>query len=341
MSIQTLPNQTLNQINFGQPTLLMFPGQGEQHVGMAKDLVNASSAAKAVMEEADDVLGISLSKLCFEGPEDELNDTINSQPAVVAASMAALATLEANRDKSHTDNGDRAPALWIAGHSLGEYSALVAAGAIAYSDALRLVRERGRLMKIAGEKQPGRMAAILGLDDKQIDTICQDISQSHGIVQIANYNCPGQVVISGEEAAINAAMTACEDAKARKVVPLAVSVAAHSPLMRPAIDELRAAIEATPISPLTIPLIANTSAKPIEANTPSTIDEIKAELVDQLTGSVRWTATAQFAISQGVNSFIEIGPGKTLTSLVKRIERKSNRINLNSPENIAKFVDSL
>lgn len=332
--------QVLNQIEFGQPTLIMFPGQGEQHVGMAQDLVNSSPAAKAVMEEADDVLGFSLSTLCFEGPEETLNDTLNSQPAVLAASMAALAALGAeysNRDKAISST----QLILVAGHSLGEYSALVAAGAISYPDALRLVRERGRLMKRAGEQQPGRMAAILGLEDDQIATICQDVSQSHGIVQIANFNCPGQVVISGEEAAIEAAMSACEAAKARKVVPLAVSVAAHSPLMQSAVDELTAAIESTPISSPTLPLIANTTAQPIAANSADSVNEIKAELVAQLTGSVRWTATVQYALDQGIGSFVEIGPGKTLASLVKRIDRKSSRVNLNSPESVEHFVESL
>lgn len=329
------PSTLIGETDIGQPTLFMFPGQGEQHVGMAKELAEASPAAKAVMEEADDILGFSLSQLCFEGPEESLNDTLNSQPAVLAASIAALAAME-ERLQSMDGKSDASHKHWVAGHSLGEYSALVAAGAFSYPDALRLVRERGRLMKQAGEEQPGRMAAILGLDDDQVATICQEVSETHGIVQIANYNCPGQIVISGEQNAVDAAMAACQANKARKVVPLAVSVAAHSLLMKPAVEELAAAIEDITISSPSLPVIANTTVAPLTSES-----EIKAELVAQLTGSVRWTATIQSAVDQGIKSYIELGPGKTLTSLVKRIDRKSNRININSPEAVASFIDSL
>lgn len=332
MDTQLNPLHTINQEYFVQPTLFMFPGQGEQHVGMAQELVNSSAAAKAVMDEADEILGFSLSQLCFNGPEAELNDTLNSQPAVLASSLAALAALNEQLASADTVDGD-ASECWVAGHSLGEYSALVAAGSISYSDALQLVRERGRLMKQAGEQNPGSMAAILGLDDEQVASICQDVSETQGNVQIANYNCPGQIVISGEQSAVEAAMAGCESAKARKVVQLAVSVAAHSQLMQPAVDELAAAINAVEIRPPQIPVIANTSVTSLQ-----TVEEIRAELVSQLTGSVRWTETIQQAVDQGIQAYVELGPGKTLTSLVKRIDRKSTRVNVNDGDTLAAFM---
>ena len=330
----------------GEATAYLFPGQGEQHVGMAKELADAYLIAKETMAEADDVLGFGLSQLCFEGPEDLLNDTINSQPAILAASVATLRVLDsafvarasdANANGPSADNLCADRLCFVAGHSLGEYSALVATGCIGYADGLRLVRERGRLMKEAGAVAPGLMAAVLGLDDDIVEEICRETSAVHQpeVVQVANYNCPGQVVISGNRAAVESAMEALAAAGARKVVPLAVSIASHSPLMAPAANELKAVIDEVEIGDATIPLIGNTTAQPL-----TSADEIRSELVAQLTGNVRWTASMQYVLDAGVARFVEIGPGKTLASLVKRIERKAARFSVNDPATVDAFVEA-
>lgn len=329
----------MNQFHFMQiapPAAFLFPGQGGQHVGMAKELCERYPAAHLAMQEADDLLGVSISKLCFEGPEDLLTDTVNAQPAILAASMAAMRALESETGAWSSERSPNQSPHFVAGHSFGEYTALVAAGAISYADGLRLVRERGRLMKAAGKEKPGKMAAILGLDGDKIQEICADVSRSGAVVQIANDNCPGQVVISGDEKGMDAAMQAMSTAGARKVVQLAVSIAAHSPLMQGAAIELQAAIESTPISAPSFPLIANTSARPMQAPA-----EIRAELIAQLTGSVRWAESMQHALSAGVQSFVEIGPGEALTGMIKRIERNASRINVNSPAGVATFAEWL
>jgi [acyl-carrier-protein] S-malonyltransferase len=309
------------------PLALLFPGQGSQAVGMGKELAERYPAAKALFDEADDLLGFPLSALCFAGPEESLTDTINAQPALLVSSAAALAALQ-------SELGSLPMPTFFAGHSMGEYSALVAAGSIGYADGLRLVRERGRLMKEAGQKAPGLMAAILGLDEAVVAQVCADAQiASRGIVQIANDNCPGQVVISGDRVGMERAMADLEAAGARKVVALAVSIAAHSPLMVPAAIELKAAIDATPIHLPIAPVIGNTSATPL-----TSADSIRAELVAQLTGSVRWTASMQYAVDAGVETFVEIGPGDVLSGLLKRIARKSERISLADPAGVAAFA---
>lgn len=315
--------ETFSYRAYPTPLALLFPGQGSQSVGMAQELVQRFPAAQAIFEEADDILGFALSSLCFAGPEETLTDTINAQPALLAASTAVLAALQSQA-------GALPIPTFFAGHSMGEYSALVAAGAISFADGLRLVRERGRLMKEAGARAPGRMAAVLGLDEPVVAQICADAQQaSGGLVQVANDNCPGQIVISGDPAGMERAMADLEAAGARKVVALAVSIAAHSPLMAPAAAELRAAIEATPIQPPAAPVIANTSAAPITDR-----DAIREELVAQLTGSVRWTASMQHAVDAGVETFVEIGPEDVLTGLMKRIARKSERFSVGDPAGV-------
>ncbi len=302
----------------------MFPGQGSQAVGMGRDLADEYPAARAAFEEADDALGFSLSRLCFEGPEEALTDTINTQPALMAVSIAALraleAALDAALDAAGVQSQEPAEHVYAAGHSMGEYTALVAAGALTYADGLRLVRERGRLMKEAGEKAPGMMAAILGLDEAQVSAVCADVSAQGGLVQVANDNCPGQIVISGDKQGMEAAMAALQQAGARKVAPLAVSIAAHSPLMQPAAEELAAAIAATPIAAPRVPILANTTAEPV-----TSAEAIRAELVAQLTGGVKWTASMQHALAQGVTDFVEIGSGEVLAGLMKRIDRQAGR----------------
>jgi [acyl-carrier-protein] S-malonyltransferase len=319
-------------------TALLFPGQGSQEVGMGQAVAAAYPAARAVLEEADDVLGFALSRLMFEGPENELTDTINAQPALLAASIAILRAIEA--DAVLPDQAGTAvlpgSKVFAAGHSMGEYTALVAAGSLDYADGLRLVRERGRLMKEAGTRAPGMMAAILGMDEAKVAAICSEVTAEGGIAQVANDNCPGQVVISGDKPGMEAAMAALSAAGAKKVVPLAVSIAAHSPLMRSAAEELQAAVAATPLAPPQVPVIGNTSAQPL-----TSVDAIRAELAAQLTGSVRWTATLQWLGEAGVRTFVEVGPGEVLSGLVKRVARGAARFSVASPEDVQAYVATL
>jgi [acyl-carrier-protein] S-malonyltransferase len=317
-----------------QSTILLFPGQGSQQVGMGQDVAQAYPAARAIFEEADDLLGFALSRLCFAGPEDELTDTINVQPALLTMSVALLQAIS----QEFGDSAASAPAAttYVAGHSLGEYTALVAAGSLRFADGLRLVRERGRLMKEAGATKPGIMAASLGLDEAQVAAICAEATATGGVAVVANDNCPGQVVISGDEAGMTAAMDALRAAGARKVVPLAVSVASHSPLMAPAAAALRQAIDETPLTPPLVPIIGNTTAQPL-----TEVDAIRDELATQLTGSVRWTASMQTALAAGVTEFIEIGPGDVLSALMRRIDRSANRLLVKDVITVQEFVQHL
>lgn len=320
-------------------TALLFPGQGSQQVGMAQAVADAYPVARAALVEADEVLGFALSRVMFDGPEETLTDTINAQPALLAASIAILRALEAERalqpgvaERAAQADGPGA-AVFVAGHSMGEYSALVAAGSLSYADGLRLVRERGRLMKDAGIHAPGMMAAILGLDEDKVAAICAEVTAKGGIAQVANDNCPGQIVISGDKPGMEAAMAALGAAGAKKVVPLAVSIAAHSPLMRPAAEELQAAIAATPLAPPQVPVIGNTTAQPL-----TTVEAIRSELAAQLTGSVRWTATQQWLADAGVSCFVEIGPGEVLSSLVKRVARGAARYSVADPNGVSAYA---
>ena len=312
-------------------TAFLFPGQGSQKVGMAQEFVDTFPQARAALEEADAVLGVSLSRLMLEGPEEELTDTLNAQPALLAASVAAMRAVEAELGDTLLRGGED---VFVAGHSMGEYTALVAAGCISYADGLRLVRERGRLMKLAGEQAPGLMAAILGLDQSRVDAVCAQIAGDEAIVQIANDNCPGQLVISGNRRGMEQAMAALSAAGARKVVPLAVSIAAHSPLMQPAADALRSAIEATTILPPQVVVIGNTSAGPLESP-----EAIRAELVAQLTGSVRWTESIQRMAEAGAATFVELGAGDVLVGLVKRIARGSKRLAVSDLAGVRAYAD--
>jgi [acyl-carrier-protein] S-malonyltransferase len=278
------------------------------------------------MAEADDVLGFDLSTLCFQGSEETLTDTINAQPALLAASVAALRAL-------HEALPDLPAPAAVAGHSMGEYSALVAAGSLSYPDALRLVRERGRLMKEAGQRSPGGMAALLGLDADEVVALCVQASDlSGGVVQMANDNCPGQTVISGDNHSLDLAMDLARQAGAKKVVRLAVSIAAHSPLMAPAADALRQAIEATPVQPPAVPVIGNVHALPL-----LTVDAIRADLASQLTAPVRWTESMRYLADQGVDLVVEVGSGDVLANLMKRIERSVDRLAVGDPEAIERL----
>jgi len=289
---------------------------------MGRDLAQAYPVARDTFAEADDLLNFSLSTLCFEGPEEELNDTLNTQPAIFVASLATLHVLQ--------NEGWPVSASFTAGHSLGEYSALVAAGALTFPDGLRLVRERGRLMKVAGQRSPGGMAAIIRLDDETVRDICQRASQETGeVVQVANFNSPGQVVISGDNAALDVAMEKASAAGARRVVRLAVSIAAHSPLMAVIADEFRQAVQATPIQPPQMPVVANITARPL-----NTLDDIHQEMIAQLTSSVRWVESVEYMVVQGVTNFVEIGPKDVLTGLVKRIDKEVNAVACGTVEGV-------
>jgi [acyl-carrier-protein] S-malonyltransferase len=279
---------------------------------MGFDLYQAQPVSRAVFDQADQLLGFSLSDLCFNGPEESLVDTVNQQPALLVTSIAMLRAMQAN--------GSADPDF-VAGHSMGEFSALVAAGSLSFADGLTLVRRRGELMKEAGERQPGAMAAILALESEQVTAICAEASEKTGRpVQVANDNCPGQMVISGDETALAEAMALAQTAGARKVVQLPISIAAHSELMRSAAEAFARAVDETPISPPGMPLIGNVSAQPL--TTPAAI---RAELKAQLTSPVRWTESMNHLVQQGVNTVYEVGPGDVLLGLMKRIDRSVNR----------------
>jgi [acyl-carrier-protein] S-malonyltransferase len=282
-------------------TAFVFPGQGSQYVGMGKDLYEQLPEARQRFDQADALLGFSLSKICFDGPEEELKQTKNTQPAIFLHSMVLAKLLR----------GDRA--AMAAGHSLGEYSALVYAGALTFEDGLRLVRLRGELMQQAGIAQPGTMAAVVGLEPNVVDDVCRTASGA-GIVQSANFNSPGQVVVSGSVAGVRKAMELAKERGAKLVKELPVSGAFHSPLMEFAGSGLKSALEKTSITDTAIPVYANVIARPVQK-----AEEIRRLLYEQLTKPVRWEETVTNMAVDGAGIFVEIGPGKVLQGLVKRI----------------------
>ncbi|HEX9372797.1 MAG TPA: ACP S-malonyltransferase [Roseiflexaceae bacterium] len=300
----------------------VFPGQGSQHVGMGKQLYDASPAARRIFEQADAILGFPLSTLCFEGPKEELDDTINAQPAILTVSVACL---EALKERFGPLGYIGAPTL-VAGHSMGEFTALVAAGVLDFEDALKLVRERGRLMKESGEQRPGGMAAVIGLDEKVLEEVVLE-AQSEGVVALANANSPGQTVLSGEVAALQRAMELAKARGARLVKRLSVSIASHSPLMQQAAQSFTDLISHIHLRPPEIPLIANISAKAL-----TTVEDLRTELSEQLTRPVQWTRSVQEMVSHGVDTIVEIGPQQVLTGLIKRITPDARSINLSDDE---------
>jgi [acyl-carrier-protein] S-malonyltransferase len=297
----------------------VFPGQGSQYVGMAQDLVATYPQARARFEQADATLGFALSSLCFNGPENELTDTINAQPALLTHSIASLDVLQ-------TLQPNLTPAF-VAGHSLGEYSALVAADALDFTDALKLVRERGRVMKAAGEKTPGAMAAIIGMDTTTLESVCAETG-----VQIANYNAPGQIVISGEKDALQRAVELAKTRGAKRAIVLAVSIASHSRLMQDAAREFAHAVAATPLRTPKIPVISNVTAKPL-----TSVEDIRHELVTQLTSSVQWIKSIEYIIAQGVTQFIELGPKDVLAGLIRRINANVHAISIGDVASVKAF----
>lgn len=309
-------------------TAFVFPGQGAQIVGMGKDIAAAFSTAQAVFEEADDILGFKLSTLCFEGPEDSLNDTINTQPALFVYGLAVLRVVEQAFPNQR-------PAV-VAGHSLGELTALVAAQALPFADGLRLVRERGRLMKAAGDETPGAMAAILGLSAEVVQEVCAEAQQqTGGVLVLANDNCPGQLVISGDSRTLDLGVSLATEAGAKRAVKLAVSIAAHSPLMEPSAVAFRQALAGLPFEVPVSPVYANVTAAPL-----TDAAQIRQELEQQLTGAVRWTESVNAMIEAGITRFVEFGPKDVLAGLVKRIDRSKSRVVLEDLGTLQHFLQA-
>ena len=313
---------------------LMFPGQGSQTVGMGKALADAFPACARVFEEVDSALGEKLSKLIFEGPEAELTLTANAQPALMATSMAAMRAIEAEA------GFDVAKAAFVAGHSLGEYSALCAAGSLTLSDAARLLRLRGTAMQQAVPAGEGAMAAILGLDFEKVSliahTAARDLYLTGAICEVANDNGAGQVVISGTKAAVERAMELAKAAGAKRALPLAVSAPFHCSLMTPAAHAMAAALAGTVILPPKAPLVANVTAQAV-----TDPQAIRDNLVAQVTGAVRWRESVAFMAAHGVTRFVEVGAGKVLSGLVKRIAEGASVIGVGAPADVEAFKAAL
>ncbi len=298
----------------------LFPGQGSQYIGMAKDLFDNSVEAKEMIKTADDVLGINLSYIMFNGPEEQLKQTEFTQPAIFLHSVI-LANIIRTLSPQAT-----------AGHSLGEYSALVSAGAMQFYDAVTLVRERGKAMQQAGIDNPGTLAAIVGLNPEIVENLCVEASKE-GIVQCANFNSPGQIVISGSIAGVRKAMELCKSNGAKLVKELVVSGAFHSPLMQSAKDYLLNVLNETPIYNARFPVYANVTAKPVTDK-----GEIKKMLFEQVTSPVRWEETIKNMVSDGFDEFYEIGPGKVLQGLVKRINPDVKIFGIDKFEDVEKYL---
>jgi len=299
----------------------VFPGQGSQSTGMGLDLFNSYPSAKKVFDEADASLGFPLSRLCFEGPEEELTKTHNVQPAILVVSIACLKALQ-------EDSRDDFPSpAFVAGHSLGEYTALVAAGALGLADAVVLVRERGRLMYEAGLKNPGSMLAVIGLDEETVKRVCLQTG-----TEISNINCAGQIVVSGTAQAIAEANKAARARGARALIPLKVSGAFHSALMEPVIAEFSRIVSRVRFRPPSIPVVSNVSARPL-----TDVDSIKKELVKQLRNCIQWQGSVEYMMHSGVATFYEIGPGRVLSGLIRRINSELQVFNIAGTEGIAQL----
>ena len=297
----------------------VFPGQGSQSVGMGRALADGSESAAAIFATADTALGESISNLAFEGPEDQLNRTENAQPALLATSIAYLVAVN---ERASAVGMTLPNPRFYAGHSMGQYSAMVASSALTLPDGIRLIRERGRLMQASGAGRDGAMAAVLGLDDAQLPELVRRASE-HGLFAVANRNSPGQVVVSGERAAIEAAAQIAKELGAKRALVLPVSVAAHSPLMAEAAEGLRAVLADVEFREPTAALLANADARAILDG-----EGARAELVEHLTAGVDWVRAVQRMIEDGVDTFLEVGPGKVLTNLIRRIAPDATAIAL-------------
>lgn len=298
----------------------VFPGQGSQYVGMAKDIFDNSVEAREMIKTADDILGVNLSYIMFNGPEDELKQTQYTQPAIFLHSVilgSIIRTLDADA---------------AAGHSLGEYSAYVASGTIQFHEAIKLVRARGAAMQEAGDQNKGTMAAVVGLEPEKVEMLCAEAS-SEGVVQCANFNSPGQIVISGSLNGVKKAMELCKSAGAKIVKELVVSAAFHSPLMKSAKEKLKSALKTTNFYNSKIPVYTNVTAKPV-----NTIEEMKGLLFEQITSPVKWDETIRNMINDGIEEFYEIGPGNVLQGLVKRINPDVKRFGIDKFEDVEKFL---
>lgn len=339
-----------------QRIAFVFPGQGSQAVGMGADIFQTSSAARLVFDTADDALGFSLSSLCFEGPEAALRETVNTQPAIVATSLAFLAALQeaAGADSSHNHSDLLAGPIhptFVAGHSVGEFAAVAASGALGVADTLRLVRERGRLMHEEGVRCPSGMAAVLGMDAETLATVCAEATEQAraalsadeaaehpgaGRVVVANDNAPGQIVISGALPALEIAMELARTRGAKRVVPLAVSGAFHSPVMAPAAESLAAAVAEAPVGAPSVPVMSNITAEPITSEA-----QLRVELAQQIVSPVQWTRTVEYLAGQGVETFVEIGAGQVLAGLIKRIVKGATILSVGSVADVTLVTERL
>jgi [acyl-carrier-protein] S-malonyltransferase len=317
---------TIHDVRLTSMIAYIFPGQGSQHPGMGKDLAETFPAAKQVFEEADEALGFGLSDLCFNGPAEQLQLTENTQPAILATSIAALRAMQSQALP--------APAF-VAGHSLGEYSALVAANALSLTDAVKTVRRRGSYMQEAVPVGTGAMAAILGSDLQMVKEACDEAAQGE-VCSPANINSPGQIVIAGSAGAIDRAIPVLKERGAKRVVKLNVSAPFHCALMKPAQDRLAVDLEQIGFRDLDMPVITNVDARPIESG-----EDVRDSLVRQVSNPVRWLESVEFLINQGVQTFVEIGPGKVLSGLVRQINRQVRCVNVEDTASLHAAVEAL
>jgi [acyl-carrier-protein] S-malonyltransferase len=296
----------------------VFPGQGSQEVGMGRDVFERFPSVRELLSRADNVLDMPLTRLCFEGPEELLRQTENQQPAVVAVSLAYL---EAARGRHEAVAAQPA---FVAGHSLGEYSALIASGVLSFDDGLRLVRERGRLMQLAGERVPGTLAAVIGLDESALEEVCQEAG-----AEICNVNSANQIVIGGEHDAVSRAMDLARARGARKIVPLNVSAAFHSSLMRAISADMATAVSRLEFADPAIPIVANCTGEAIQTG-----EAVKHELMQQLSTAVQWRRSVDTMLKAGISTFVEIGPGRVLSGLIRQIDRSAQLLNIGRVEDI-------
>ncbi|WP_349410463.1 ACP S-malonyltransferase [Pseudalkalibacillus sp. SCS-8] len=304
----------------------LFPGQGSQQVGMGQDLAEKNESSEAVFKKADERLGYALSDIIKNGPEDKLTRTENTQPALLTTSVAILEAMG-----KHDIKPD-----YTAGHSLGEYTALVASGALSFEDAVYAVRKRGMFMEEAVPAGKGAMAAILGMEVDALQTITNRVTEEGDSVQLANLNCPGQIVISGTKEGVEKASEIAKEEGAKRVIPLQVSGPFHSELMKPAAEKMGDVLDELTFSDAAIPVIANVTAKPV-----TDAEDIKSKLIDQIYSPVRWEETVRYLLDEGVDTFVEIGPGKVLTGLVKKVHRRATTISISDSESLEAAVEKL